>query len=153
MLGTASRGLLASRIAVLVLALASSSYFKYSISRMWVTLGYLGINIDWSTAVVTDVSPINAAKGIRPGDRVDLAAMPFRERIYLYAADVQPVGMQLTVPVVRGSHTRAVTIEVAPMEIGPDITIYRWSRWVVAMLFVATGVMLVWNRPTLMLWG
>ena len=151
--GAGSRRLLLSRIAVIVLALVALYDSLNTISRWWSPHGFIGISIDEATAIVSDVETLNGTTGIRPGDRVDLAAMPFRERSYLYENLDQPAGLRMTVPLIRGDHRRSVTITVAPFVKPTDGNIFSWTRRVVSTIFVATGVILVWNRPSVMLWG
>lgn len=115
--------------------------------------GTFGIGIDPATAVVNDLAPRNAGKGIQIGDRVDLAAMPFRERGYLYENVVELAGMRLTVPIIRGAQHRVATFEVRKYSHPLDDHIIAWLRKIVATLSIATGVILVWNRPSVMLWA
>lgn len=148
-----SRGLLASRIVVVLLALGSAYYVLYNISLMWQPSGYLGIEIDGSTAIVNNVEPFNGTSGVQLGDRVDLAAMPFRERSYFYEQIARPAEMQITIPFVRGGQRRVASLKIAEFHHTAEIMLFAWSRKVVAVLFIVTGVILVWNRPSIMLWG
>lgn len=145
----------ASRLAVLVLALASSYGILYHISSIWGPEGLFRIGIDPATAIVNSVDASGAAQGIRLGDHVDLAAMPFRERGYLYADTVYPVGVTITVHVAHNGRSRATTFRtIEATEVHTlENNILTWSGSIVAMAFVATGVILVWNRPSVMLWG
>ena len=145
----------ASRLAVLILSLASSYGILYHISSIWRPEGLFRIGIDPATAIVDDVDASGAAQGIRLGDHVDLAAMPFRERGYLYADTVYPVGLKMSVHVARNGRGRAATFRTTKAtELHTlENNVLTWSGSIVAMAFIATGVILVWNRPSVMLWG
>jgi hypothetical protein len=153
MLGSGTRELLISRIAVILLALGSSYYVLYTVSLIWQPSGYLGIEMDGATAIVSEVEAFNGSVGVLPGDRVDLAAMPFRERSYLYEQIARPAGMQIKIPLVRGGRSRVATFKIAEFHHTAEIMLFAWSRRIVALLFIVTGVILVWNRPSIMLWG
>jgi hypothetical protein len=143
-----------SRITVVALALASAYFVLHTIiSVMWAPAGDFGFGIDRGTAVVNDLAPRNVAKGIRIGDRVDLAAMHFRERGYLYEDVMKPVGWRMTVPVSRGGQHQTAEFEIENTSLPLDNVIWAWLKKVVATVFIATGVILVWNRPSVMLWG
>lgn len=150
------RGLLVSRIAVLVLALASSYFCLFSITFMWGPSGDIGINIDGATETVSYLAAQNAAKGIHLGDRIDVAAMPFPGRGYLYQEMFRPYGIRVPLPFFHDGRHRTVTLEtrkLVPLDFSLDQTTHAWTYRIVALLFIATGVILVWNRPSAMLWG
>ena len=151
----ASRRLLISRIAIVVLALVSSYYTVLDqIPIIWspTSAHDIGLGFDPATLIVTDVEPGNAAAGIRLGDRIDLAAMPFRERAYLYDDFPLTVGQKLTMPIVHGGRVRPVTVEVVKQLYTPYDELCNWSWVILGMFYIATGVILVWNRPNVMLW-
>ena len=99
--GRGSSRLLLSRIAVTILALVALYDCLDTIGRWFSTAGFIGITIDGATAIVVQVDPFNGTTGIKVGDVVDVAAMPFRERSYLYEgleSIVQRAGLRMTVP-------------------------------------------------------
>lgn len=150
------RHLVVSRIAAVVLALISS-YFCLSavFTIMWTPSGDFGITIDDATGVVTDLDPRQSAKGIHVGDRIDLAAMPFLARGYLYQdALLKPYPAHMTIPFVHDGRKRTVTLETDHLVSMPFLEdTYIWVRRIVGMIFIVTGVIVVWNRPSVMLWG
>jgi hypothetical protein len=148
------RLLWASRIAVLVLAAASAYFVLLSLRTMWAPVGDFGLGIDQATAVIDELDPRDAAKGFRLGDRIDLAAMPFSERGYLYENLVDPIGLGITVTAGRPGSTRSETLEtVAFDDFGVDEAYAGFARKIVAMVYILVAVILVWGRPNLMLWG
>jgi hypothetical protein len=145
---------LTSRIAVLILALASSYYMLYTIRfYFWGQSADFGISIDRESAIVNEIDPRNSATGIAVGDRIDLAAMSFQDRGYLYEIIVKPVGLQMVVPVIHDGRRLTATFETVNESHALDGHFFTWGRKVVAMLFIAMGIILVWNRPSIMLWG
>lgn len=154
-----SRRLLLSRIAVIVLALFAFYDCLNTIGRWFSPAGFIGIYIDGATGIVVSVdqsTQTTGLAGIKVGDQVDLSAMPFRERSYLYEGFnnvVEPAGLRVTVPLMRKSHRTTLTITVAPVVKPAAENFWSWTRRVVATISIATGVILVWNRPIIMLWG
>ncbi len=142
-----------SRIAVLVLAVASAYFVLLSLRTMWTPPCFFGLGIDKATAVISELDPQNASKGFRVGDRVDLAAMPFSARGYLYEYLVEPAGVRIALTAARPGTTQTATIETTPVDLGIDEAFAGFARKIVAIIYILVAVILVWGRPNLMLWG
>ena len=149
----AKRRLLASRIAVLIVACVSSYFVLDTLGTMFIPAGSFGIDVIGETAIVDAIDPQSGSKGLRVGDRIDLGAMPFRERSYVYANTLLPVGLTLTVPIIRSGSKRSAIIRTFKSEFGIDDEIRYFARKIVAMAYIFVAVVLVWSRPNLMLWG
>jgi hypothetical protein len=114
---------------------------------------YFDISLDPTGTFVNYLNPDYAAKGIRVGDRVDLAVMPFRERAILYEDIWYAAPERLTVAVKRGATTRAATVETLVYEPSFDQAVGAFGEKIVAMAYILVAVVLVWSRPTIRLWG
>jgi hypothetical protein len=147
-----NRLVIASRAAVLVLAIVSSYFSLRSLWTMWAPMCDFPIGMDWATARIDYVGP-ELVTGIKEGDRVDLAAMPFRDRAHLYEDLWLSPGFSLPVKIERGGSTQTVAVRsfLAPQAI--DEKIAAFARKIVALLYALVAIILVWRRPTMMLWG
>jgi hypothetical protein len=151
---SSTRLLYASRAAVLVLAIVSAHFALRQLWIMWEHNGSFGIHIDLPTAVVTVLEPQHPPQpGIAVGDRVDLAAMSFRERSYFYEAIWRPAGIRVTVTVERGHSRHTVNLVTADINAPNDETVAVFSYKIVAIIYILVAIVLVWNRPNFMLWG
>jgi hypothetical protein len=147
------RLVLASRVAVLVFATVSSYFALHTLSVIWAPSGDFGFDIDLPTAIVDSIDPQDVSKDIREGDRVDLAAMSFADRDYLYSETSLPLGLRLTVPATRAGARHTVTFESVEIKRPIDYTVWVFTRKIVAMASILVAIVLVWVRPNPMLWG
>jgi len=119
---------------------------------MWEPMGGIPMSMNAQTMKIDSVDP-PGVKRIHMGDQVDLAAMPFRDRGYLYENVWLPPGFTIPVKIARGGSTRTVAVAAIPEPQPIDEAFAAFSRKIVALIYAMVAVILVWRRPNLMLWG
>jgi hypothetical protein len=143
---------------VIVLAIVSSYFALPRLIGFWAPSGDFsggfGIVTDPATALVSYVDLRIASTGIRVGDLVDLAALSFSDREYLYE-DVSPApGVSITLKTKRaGSLPRITTLKTVPGDYGNDDITSAFGEEFVAVAYILVAIGLVWSRPNIMLWG
>ena len=128
-------------VATVVLVLAAENIFLWNGDAGW-TLQPSGRGFVVEIASVAPSGPA-ARAGLRAGDRVDLRAIPFDDRVFLIAAPVARRAFPLTVE--RGRASLRV-------EVVPDPRPTQWDGWIgnLVLLWMASfGALIGWRRPAM----
>ena len=128
-------------VATVLLVLAAENLFLWNGEAGWTLLPAGRPFVVEIASVARSGSAARA--GLRAGDRVDLRAIPFDDRVFLIAALVSRRPFPLTVE--RDGSTRAV-------EVVPDPRPTRWDGWIgnLTLLWMASfGALIGWRRPAM----
>jgi hypothetical protein len=146
----------ASVVAAVALAVFAATRFFYA-NIIWNPgyYGTFGLTANpWANFTVRRVVPGSPADqaGIQVGDRIE-QPRALHDRLVLYRIAPRS-GERITLSVLRGGHSRTVTLQarpLAPQPVTDRILLAAHFTWF--LVFVAVSFVLVLLRPSVMTWG
>lgn len=140
----------AGRVAVVLFIAVTALVFNAAdILDPWHPYGIFPYTTD-TAGVITSVQPSATARGLRPGDRVDVSKMTMRDRVYLSSAAIALPGSRLVLPLVSGKRVTVIA-QARPRTLAENTTDLICVP--VSVIYTLLAALLVLLRPMPSTWA